>query len=219
MSGFFSLENPFFQFMSKLCDVILISILYVILCLPIVTIGPATTALYYTMVKVVRRERGYVFREFFRSFKQNFKSGLFLTIVLILCFMIIYVDRRYAVNLMKSNGTVGYLLYCLFNVVGVLLIMTTLYAFPVLSRFTIKGFQILKTSLFMAIRHLPSTIIIGIIVLGSVFMTRVILFLIFVMPGACCLLVSLPMERIFKKYMPETEGNPEETGKDEWYLE
>ena len=41
----------------------------------------------------------------------------------------------------------------------------------------------------------------------------------FVIPGGCILLDSLLMEKIFKRYMPEAEGNPEETGVDEWYRE
>ena len=41
----------------------------------------------------------------------------------------------------------------------------------------------------------------------------------FVIPGVCMLLDSLLMERIFKRYMPEAEGSPEETGVDEWYRE
>ena len=76
MGSLFNLENGFFSFMGKFWDMILLSIIWVLCCIPIITIGPATTAMYYATVKVIRRERGYVLREFFRSFKDNLKLGL-----------------------------------------------------------------------------------------------------------------------------------------------
>ena len=68
MSGFFNLDNPFFSIMGKIFDMMVISVVYILICIPIITIGPATTALYYVVVKLIRRERGYVFSEFFKSF-------------------------------------------------------------------------------------------------------------------------------------------------------
>ena len=48
--------------------------------IPIITIGPATAALYYTVVKVVRRNRETVIKSFFHSFKSNLKQGILFTI-------------------------------------------------------------------------------------------------------------------------------------------
>jgi len=96
MSGFFNLENPVFQLLGKVCDMLFVSVVYIVLCLPIVTIGPANTALYYAIVKVIRRERGYIFREFFRSFKLNFKRGAIVGILLTLAMIILGFDILYA---------------------------------------------------------------------------------------------------------------------------
>ena len=89
MGNFFNLDNPLFSILNKICDMLFVSIIYIILCLPIFTIGPATTALYYAVVKVIRRERGYISREFFRSFKLNFKRGTIVGLVLTLLFIIL----------------------------------------------------------------------------------------------------------------------------------
>lgn len=96
MSGIFNYENPIFSFLGKVIDLISLSVLWVILCLPIVTIGPATTALYYTVVKVVRKERSYLFREFFKSFKSNFKYGALATIIVVLLAAILWFDFNFA---------------------------------------------------------------------------------------------------------------------------
>ena len=220
MSNIFNLDNPFFTAMSKLCDLVWLSILYVFLCIPIITIGPATTALYYAVVKVVRRERGYVTREFFHSFKNNLKQGMGLTAILVIAYLILYLDRKYALALMNQSetGQKWTILWCIFNAIGVILLCMTVYVFPILSRFTMTVKGVLKTSLLMSIRHLPSTILMVVIVGGSVLLCTFFIPLI-ILPGLGCLLTSFLMERIFKKYMPKSEGKPEETGKDEWYLE
>ena len=67
MGEIFGLDGGIMKFLSKVSDICIISILWLICCLPIVTIGASTTAAYYTMVKVVKREIGTLHKEFFRS--------------------------------------------------------------------------------------------------------------------------------------------------------
>ena len=92
MGNFFSTDSPIFSILSKVSDMLFISITFIFLCIPIVTIGPASTALYYAIVKVIRRERGYVFREFFKSFKMNFKRGAIVGVILTLIFFVLTFD-------------------------------------------------------------------------------------------------------------------------------
>lgn len=83
MKNIFGIDNPLFVFIGKAVDILLLSILWLVLSLPVVTIGAASTALYYTMIKNVRRERGMLLKEFFCSFKLNFKQSTIMTLVLI----------------------------------------------------------------------------------------------------------------------------------------
>ena len=48
---FFSLENPIWKFIGNLADFFLLSCLWYLCCLPVVTAGTATTALYYVTLK------------------------------------------------------------------------------------------------------------------------------------------------------------------------
>ena len=74
MSSFFSMDSPFFSFMSRLADIVLLNLLYIICCLPVFTIGAATSALYYQVMKMSKNEESYVFRGFFKAFRENFKK-------------------------------------------------------------------------------------------------------------------------------------------------
>lgn len=216
MGGIFNMDNGFFTAIGKIVDIIIISIIWTILCVPIITIGPATTALYYTVVKVIRRERGYLVREFFQSFKTNFKTGALTGIIVTIMFLALFFDRRFASNL---TGTKGFLLLSAFNAMLFLLLCVTIYIFPLLSRFKIGLKQLLKTSIFMAMRHLPTTILLVVIVVVFALGVYVIPLVAFVAPALCYLLCSFLLERVFKKYMPEKTENAEQAGVDEWYLE
>ena len=50
----------FFTFINKLSDMIIISIVFVLTCIPVITMGAAGTALYYTVQKVIKRGQGYL---------------------------------------------------------------------------------------------------------------------------------------------------------------
>ena len=152
MSGFFSIDNPFFTFMGKVCDMMIISLLWFVCCLPIVTIGPATTALYYVMVKVIRRERGYVFREYCRSFKENFKVGTISGVILVLLAVILVIDYNFAIQMMQQNSMVGNIFFAVYCAIIMICLCILMFIFPILSRFTVTVKGLFKTAFFISIQ-------------------------------------------------------------------
>lgn len=219
MSNLFNMDNPLFSILSKVCDMLFISIAYIFLCLPIITIGPATTALYYAVVKVIRRERGYVFREFFKSFKLNFKRAAIMGVLLTVIFVILGFDLVYAYGLTAPDSTKGSILMGVFIGITFLAVSFSIYVFPILSRFDMTIKQLMKAAIFMSMRHIHFTLLMIIVNALAVVITYFFFAFIFIAPATVILVNSLMMELIFKKYMPESEGVGEETGKDEWYLE
>lgn len=219
MGNLFNVDNAFFTFLGKVCDIMLISTLWLLLCIPIVTIGPATTALYYVVVKVIRRERGYLFREFFRSFKLNFKRGALVSILLTVCYIVLYVDLYATWNTATGESNVPSIFLGIYIAITLVLTCFTIYVFPILSRFDMTVKQLIKTAIYMSMRHLPFSIVMLAVIVAGVIGVLYIFPLIFILPGTVTFINSLLMERIFKKYMPKVENAEEETGKDLWYLE
>lgn len=217
MGRFFNVDNGFFSFLSKVCDIIFISVVYLIICIPVITIGPASTALYYATVKVIRRERGYLFREFFKSFRMNFKRAAIVGVVLTVAYIIL------AVDILSSwagiNGTSGSILFGVYIAITIIVAGFTTYVFPVLSRFEMTVKQLVKTVFFISMKHLPSTICMLIISAAGIAGCLFIPLLIFIMPATVTFINSFLMERILKKYMPKSENSEENTTIDEWYLE
>lgn len=219
MSNLFNMDNAFFTFLGKVCDVIFLSAVYILLCIPIITIGPANTALYYATVKVIRRERGYLFREFFKSFKMNFKRAAAIGVVLTVLYLIISVDIFAAYTSHTGASNISSILFGIYIAIAILLSCFSIYVFPVLSRFELTVKQLIKVVFFMSMKHLPFTLAMLIIQAAAIASVIFIPILIFLVPVTSAFLVSLLMERIFKKYMPKSEEGEEQTAKDEWYLE
>lgn len=226
MNNFFNADNPFFVVMGKAWDVFVVNMIWLLCCLPVVTIVPATTAMYYTMVKVIRRERGYVTREFFRSFKRNLKQGLGFSAIAIALVVVFYFDFVYSIALMAEEKSTGNTFLGVFLVMAFLAVALYMYIPPVLSRFDMKFGGIFKTSFFMATRHFLTTIVLLILFVAVLVGCLAIAPGIFFLPATGVLLSTFLIERVFKKYMPakketveeETEeGQEAET--DEWYLE
>ena len=94
----------------------------------------------------------------------------------------------------------------------------TVYVFPLLSRFTMGKLQILKTAFLMSVKHLPTTILMLLIVGCFAFIAWMQPIFLFFSSGIWLLLCSLPLERVFKKYIPKSEDG-EGPKIDEWYLE
>lgn len=148
-------DNKVLQVLAVIGDLMVLNLLWLLCCLPVVTAGASTTALYYSLLKMVRKEETYPARMFFRAFRQNLKQSIPLTILLLLVCAVLYVDLNVARNTAINFGP---LLSILVAALFVVFAMVTSYVFPLLAQFenTIKG--TLKNALFMSIWHLPYSV-------------------------------------------------------------
>lgn len=216
MRDIFNSDSRLMRALSKLFDIGYLSIVFIIFCIPVVTMGAAFTSLYYTTVKVIRRDRGYVFQEFWHSFKSNFRQATILWVIELVVLVLL------AYNLMVVTGFVS----GIYLAMAILLVAVYCYAFPILSRFVLKNTDIIKMSIILVIKHIYFTVpFVAIIVLSAAALVLLIPYAPIVpilLPGLAALLYSFMMEIVMKKYMPKAEdGNARdnETVIDDWYNE
>lgn len=221
-SGFFNVNNGFFTTLGKIFDLFVLNLLWTICCLLFFVIGiPASSALYYTVVKNVRRDRGYLLKVFFTGFKNSLKQGIVFSLIFTLLGSLMYFNITYAVALNNTGDSKGTILLGIYIAITIAVVMTLTFVPPVLSRWSNKFSQLFKYSLFLSVRHFPTTflvILIWAVVALCAYLTYGMALLI--LPAPAMLLTSFLFERVFKKYMPTKEkadeDNPDE---DHWYLE
>lgn len=205
-------DGKFSLFMNRLGDILYVGLLWLLASLPLVTAGAAATAGYYAMAKCVRHRTGYIWREFWHSFKSNFRQMLPLNLLFLGAAAVLAVDMVY---LWGNDSRLNSALFMLLLLVAFLLLGLALYACPLLSRFEKKNLELIRMAAVVMFRFLPVTV--GLMLFTGLMILAVYLmpWAVFVLPGLYLYVISYPMERILRKLMPKVEKDSEEAQK--WY--
>ena len=204
----FGIDGSFTSIMEKVADLFLASVLWVVCSLPLVTIVLSSSALYYAIVKCVRKDRGSVTHEFMNFLKGNWKQGL-MTGVIYLIIGVLVCLNIYAV-LQMDRSTMLFSIYSVESLwVGLCFIFLSIYLFPIFSRFEYSAWDYIKTSILMSWKHVFSSIFMTAVFVPLAYFTMRFLFFVVIIPGILALILSLRIEKILQKYMPELkEGEP-----------
>ena len=142
----FDTDNFLMRFCEKVLDIVTVNLLFVVSCLPIVTIGVAKISLYQTIFEVKSSRRVPVFKTYMRAFKQNLKLGLQLGLLELGIFLISVVD----LSLFWGQTSLGFQLIkaiCL----GILIFLTLvmLASYPIAARYELTWKEVLQKGLLL----------------------------------------------------------------------
>ena len=142
----FDTDNFLMRFCEKVLDIVTVNLLFVVSCLPIVTIGVAKISLYQTIFEVKSSRRVPVFKTYMRAFKQNLKLGLQLGLLELGIFLISVVD----LSLFWGQTSLGFQLIkaiCL----GILIFLTLvmLASYPIAARYDLTWKEVLQKGLLL----------------------------------------------------------------------
>ena len=152
----FSNNSLLGRFLNLTADIFILNIIWLICSLPIITIGASTTALYYAIMKRQRSGEGYVVKNFFTSFKLNFKQSTLIWIIMLCAGFIIELDLRIGIS---SPGIIGKLMVFSSIFLFIPYSFILIYIFPVQAKFDNPIFTNIKNSLLIAIAHFGYTIL------------------------------------------------------------
>lgn len=158
-------DNVIVRALNKICDMVCLNILWLICCIPVVTIGASTTALYTVMLKMVKNEEGYIFRGFFKAFKSNFRQSTIMWIILFLLGGVCWIDYRVA-GLMQ--GMPGLVMRSVFILLGFFLLSMSIYAFPLTARYENSIRATFRNAMILTVGKLPYTLLMAVVTVGLV---------------------------------------------------
>lgn len=193
--------NRIVQILNHLGQIILVTILWLICCVPVITMAGATSSFYYASIKSIRKGRGYPWQEFFRSFLRTMLQGIIITLLFIIIGAGIFFGRE-AAGEMQSIAGIYLLLF--YDALAVLLLGIFFFCCINLSRFYMKTGKLLRFSLLMSLRHLPELLVVSAVLLftGYAYVNfNIPLFSMLVIPGIIMYLLTFLIEPILKKYM------------------
>ncbi len=155
--------NNYFEVTAKIWSMFLLSIIYVVCCIPIFTIGAATTAYCYMLFRFKDKREGRVIENYFISFKKEFVQSTKVWGIMMVALVILYFDSVLSSNLvLESNGKLA-MLYPMYYLLLFLVMAVLIYVFAYMARFKDGVIKSLKNSFLIATRHLGYTITIMLI--------------------------------------------------------
>lgn len=168
MSRFFDMESPLFRGLSKLADIMILNVIFLVCCIPVVTIGASVTAMSYVTLKMKDDEEGYIARSFFRSFKLNFKQSTIIWLLML--FLAVFLALDFSI-VGTMEGTMAAVMKVMVGIGAVVWLMVFIYVFPLQSRFYNSIKNTLQNAIILAVANFPKTFCMMAVMVGAVLLT------------------------------------------------
>ena len=155
----FNSNNPAMRFLTNMFNIFWVNILFIFTCIPIITIGPSLCALYRVCLKIISGEDPMVYHEYFREFKNSFKKGTILWVIILIT-GVFFGYELYGIYFRDDLIPDG-LAWLQYPVWAMLLIVIQvfLYGFALLSVFENSFKNTIVNSILLSIKHIPITIL------------------------------------------------------------
>lgn len=200
---FFSVDSPFYRFLTRFMDVLKLNFMWILFSLPIITIGASTVAAMSVALKMVDDEEGYIGRSFIKAFKENWKQGIILGIIALIGIYAVYLDFQFF-NAIEGNP----IMFLIIGIVSCYLIFTGLiYAFPLVARYENTLVKTIKNSLDISRKYFGRTLFLAVLLAFEYvifnFNTTMLFFGIIMGPAFVIFTVASVSKRIFQEIEKE----------------
>ncbi|MBQ8638609.1 MAG: YesL family protein [Lachnospiraceae bacterium] len=203
LTGIFSPDNKFTNFLSKIMYLAWLNLLWLICSLPIITIGASTTAVYYTTLRMARDEESYIARDFFHSFKENFRQATIVWLIM-LAFVLMLAVNWWAFS-SSPNDLLRILSFLFLSILFIFVLIGTWF-FPLLSQFHTSIMDLFRSSLFISLKNIHWSFCLAVIFWcgGALIVLKLFPLTVFGLP-LLAFAQSFIFNRIFRQYLAEEE--------------
>lgn len=210
---FFSVDSPFYRFISKLWDLVQLNFLWLLCSIPIVTMGASTVAACSVALKMAEDTEGYIARSFFKAFKENLKCGIPLGLLELVAVYAVYLDFQF----WGATESVGFLIA---GIIAVFVFtMGFIYAFPLMARYENTLIRTLKNSYDISTRYFLRTLFTAFIMAVEVllFLWNTMLMFIGILVGPAIVIYTIcafaiRLFRLIEKESGTASGSGEQIG-------
>ncbi len=205
-------SQQIFDVIETICDLVLVNLLWIIFCIPVITIGPATAAMHYVVRKIVVGDGYKVFKSFMHSFSQNLKQGIPVGLLTVGLTFLCFVDFYVAIHL---TGWMSIACWAIGLLTALIALDLWVVAFALLARYQMAFSQLMKDTFLLAMAH-PLIIVanIGLLAILPVLCLIFNPFITYVIPVALVTIGAIPgyvTERMLRRPLAKLE----QSGKDD----
>ena len=204
-NNLFHPENWIWQPFGWVADFLILSCLWVICSMPVVTAGAASAAVYDCCARCLKDGERELFSRFFRTFRRELRLSiptLLLWAGILGCLFFLVRSFTASAAATSANLILAYsMVFLLAAVVGV-----ASWVFPLQSRFTFRFAGLNAAAVRLALAHLPRTIALSAVSISAGWICLRFWLPVMVVPGMAGLLSAYILEPVFKAYEAENEG-------------
>ena len=212
----FNPDSPLMSFLTRLADLVILNLLWLVCCVPVVTIGASTTAMYHVLRHLQDGGVTSITRDFFQSFKSDFKQATLVYLVLLIPTVAVVMNAWILSG--QSSDVVPVYVRAVWMVSVLLLTFVVSFVYPVMAYFEDTVWKTLRTAAVLAVAKLPRTILISILNLLPI-IVMFVSFAFFLQSSIFWLLIGgsltgylnmLILKPVFKKLIPESDADVSE---------
>ncbi|MGY5765263.1 DUF624 domain-containing protein [Brachybacterium sp. DNPG3] len=152
MKGLMAADSPLQRMLGRVADVMILNLLFLLACLPVVTIGAALTALNFSALKMVEGSTESVHETFLRSFRRNFRQSTVLIGITVGILAVLLAWWIVATNL-QISGLGLLVIYGALIMIALRLLTFLLFLFPYHATFEGDTREVLRNARKMSARH------------------------------------------------------------------
>ena len=145
------MDNPLWQALSVVADMMLLNLLTLLCCMPVITMGAAFTAMNDVVIRIIRQENSGILKSYGRAFRQNLKKGTLFGLILLLAAGLLYIDYLCALAYAPAFRY-GIAAMC------VLVLAVAIYTFALLARYENSVVKTIKNAAMLAVAYFPQTL-------------------------------------------------------------
>ncbi|MCB8968199.1 MAG: DUF624 domain-containing protein [Ardenticatenaceae bacterium] len=205
------LDTRLYRWLDTVSDFFLLNLLWLLACVPIITIFPATAALFAVVRDWVKGKETGFFKSFFRYMRENFGQSLAVGLTWTVVGLVLLADFLFVRSITSWARTP---LLVLVLSLGVIYLATAVYIFPVMAQYHAGWLHIIKNSFIIAISSPITTI-------SAVLLVLLTALVVYYLPVVLLLFGSVPAyflyrlcHRVFRQIETVTAVSNEETQQD-----
>lgn len=201
------------NFLNKVADIMILNCMFVVFSIPVFTVGASFSAAYYVCFKMVRNEETYIVRGFWKAFKENFKQGTAIWLILLVVLGILAADYRI---ILYSGIEFARWIRIVMLMVTLIVLLGVVFMFPLQARFINPVKNTVRNAFLMALSHLPTAfVLVAVYALPAAilyFIPQSLPALLLLAFGTVIYVKSVLLLRVFKKYEDALVGNGQAAG-------
>ena len=205
-------DSPIMSFLARVADLVILNVLWLLCCLPVVTAGASTTAMYHVVRHLQEESISSVTRDFFRSFKSDFRQATPVYLLLLIPTAAVVMNAW--ILSAQSSDVVPVYVRAIWMVSALMLTFVVSFVYPVMAYFDDTVWKTLRTAAVLAVAKLPRTVLISAINLLPIimlfvslpFFLRSSIFWLLIGGSLTAYLNMLILRPVFKKIIDERPG-------------